>query len=464
MKQNNIHFIGIGGIGMSGLAEIMLSRGKRVTGSDVKGNALTERLKGKGAVIFEGHASEHLPEGTELVIRSSCIRRENPEIKEAELKGISVMTRGELLKEIMENSPLSVGVTGTHGKTTTSSMIAHIMENAGVCPTSIIGGTLEILGSNARDGKGGITVAEVDESDGFFRNMSTGIAVITNIEREHMENYGSMGDLLSAYKEFIGRIYPGGTLIYSGEDAILDFLSRDLPVRTVSFGIGGRHNVSCRIVTCAKSIEIELYVESVLRGMLKSPLIGKHNVKNMLAAYAACSAAGMPFADIAAGFLTFRGAGRRFEKIGKVCGVEVIEDYAHHPTELSAVIRAAKNYSDGRVVAVFQPHRHSRTSDLAEDFVNCFDGSDFLILTDVYSAHEDPVKGLGIRDIFDRIDRSRFREVALVSKEFIPDRVSDLVREGDTVLVLGAGDIREISPLILNSIKHRLEPVPGERP
>lgn len=439
---------------MSGLAEILLSRGKRVSGSDLRSNTLTDRLRARGAVITCGHCPENISGDTQLIVRSSCIREDNPEMIEAAGKGIPVVRRGELLGQLMNSAEVPVAVTGTHGKTTTSAIIAHVTESAGASPTSVIGGTIDILGSNARNGGGSVFVAEVDESDGYFRNISSRIAVITNVEREHMENYGSMDNLLAAYSEFIDRICPEGVLIYNGEDPVLEHLSRGARVKTLSFGMDpdGRYDISCRLRTCARSIEMEVYEGLSREGVLKSPLIGRHNAMNILAAFAACSRAGFSFKDIVDGVSSFKGAGRRFEKIGAARGVEVIEDYAHHPTELSAVIKAAREYSGGRVLSVFQPHRYSRTRDLAELFVECFNGTDVLILTDVYSAHEDRAEGAGIKDIYSRIDRSRFEHVDLLSKEEVPEKISRLAREGDTVLVLGAGDIREVSPLILQSV------------
>lgn len=437
---------------MSGLAEIMLSRGKRVSGSDLKGNPLTDRLCPRGAAISIGHFPENISGDTQLIVRSSCIRDDNPEIIEAGKRGIPVICRGELLKQLMDSSDMPIAVTGTHGKTTTSSIVSHVMESAGSSPTSVIGGTIDILGSNAKNGDGKALVAEVDESDGYFRNISSCIAVITNVEREHMENYGSMDNLLAAYGEFIDRIYPEGVLIYNGEDPFLDQLSRGARVKALSFGLDGQYDVRCRLLTCARSIEMEVSANSLGSGVLKSPLIGRHNAMNILAAYTACSQAGLSFEDIAEGVSSFQGAGRRFERIGSARGVEVIEDYAHHPTEISAVIKAAREYTGGRVLSVFQPHRYSRTNDLAELFVGCFNDTDILILTDIYSAHEDRVEGAGIKGIYDRIDRSRFEHLDLVPKGSVSEKIAHLAREGDTVLVLGAGNIREVSPLILESM------------
>jgi UDP-N-acetylmuramate--alanine ligase len=270
-----------------------------------------------------------------------------------------------------------------------------------------------------------------------------------------MEYYGSMESLLEAYGDFISRISPDGIFFYNGEDRSLVSLADRTKARRSDFGIDGHFKVTCSNYVCRKSIEFDLVVQGRICGRVKSPLIGRHNLMNILAAVSVCLELGMDFKDIAAAVETFRGVGRRFDKIGKIGTIEVVEDYAHHPTELLAVIRAAKNYGEGRVISIFQPHRYSRTNDLADDFVRCFYDSDVLILTDVYSADEEPVEGVEIRDIYDRIDRNRFEMLDFVKKEEIPDLVSRIVRDKDLVLVLGAGDIREISAPLIEMIEKR---------
>ena len=449
------HFIGIGGIGMSALADICLSMGDAVTGSDIRPNDLTRALEKKGAGVFRGHAAANVPQDAHTIVRSSCIRGDNPEMEEARRIGANIISRGELLREVMAASPFSIGVTGTHGKTTTSSLIAHIAECCGKDPTVIVGGEIDTLGGNSRAGRGGLLVAEVDESDGYFRCIAATCAVITNIEREHMENYGSMDDLIAAYREFAGRVPHGGSLVFNGEDSVLAELTRGILARLISFGLEGEFAFTGRRMSCDKGIDFDLIVRGEDSGRISTRLIGRHNVMNILAAAAACMEAGLDTEDIIAGVNSFRGVKRRFELIGKAGGVEVVEDYAHHPTEIRAVIGAAKKYSAGRVIAVFQPHRYSRTLDLVRDFKECFYGADVLFLTDIYSADEDIIPDIGAEDILRGIDRGRFESADLVKKEDIPRYVAGEVRENDLVLVLGAGDIREVSGSIVAEVREK---------
>ncbi len=447
-----IHFIGVGGIGMSALAHIMAARGTAVSGSDLTLNNLTEDLAEKGVAIFQGHAAGHLPEDADLVVVSSCIRDSNPELQKARKLNIQVVTRGELLNLLMYEAPVSIAVTGTHGKTTTSSLISYIMEKSGRNPTFVLGGEVQEIGGNAKCGGGDILVAEVDESDGFFREMGCTHGLITNVEREHMENYGSIENLHDAYREFVGRVSSDGMLFYNGEDPVLSDLVTGSSAPITSFGIEGDFDVTCEDQNWEGTISFELLSGGNRLGRIESSLLGRHNVMNILGAVAVSIEAGVEVKDIADAVRTFPGVSRRFDIVGTSGGIEVVEDYAHHPTELAAVIRAAKGYSRGRVVAVFQPHRHSRTNDLAEDFLGCFSDADILIMTDVYSAHEDPAEGVGIRDIWERMDKEKFEIFGFVEKSKIPGYIAGIVKENDTVLILGAGDIREIAVPVLKEI------------
>jgi UDP-N-acetylmuramate--alanine ligase len=448
-----IHFIGIGGIGMSALADVYLTAGSRVTGSDLRSNNLTEELCVKGAAIYEGHRAQNLPGDTDLAVRTTCIRDDNPEILRAGELGIPVIHRSELLQRVMEDTPVSIAVTGTHGKTTTSALMAYMAEFCGKDPTVLIGGEMDHFGSNAKTGKGKTVVAELDESDGYFRNISVHSAVVTNVEREHMEHFGSFDNLVAAYEEFISRISASGALVFNGEDELLTRLANSCPAEKISYGIDGDFDVTCRDFSCSKAIDLELIVKGKSYGRLASPLIGRYNLMNILGAAGLGIRLGYDMKGIAAAVRAFRGVKRRFETIGSVGDIKVIEDYAHHPTEVSAVIRAAKDFNAGRVIGIFQPHRHSRTNDLAKEFTDCFNDSDVLILTDVYSADEDPLEGVSIRDIYNRMDRGRFELLDFVKKEEIPGYVSRIVKEGDMVLVLGAGDIRDISKPLVSEIE-----------
>lgn len=454
--MKKIHFIGIGGIGMSALADICLARGDLVTGSDLRPNNLTDALSAKGAIVRGGHASENVPQSVDLVVRSSCIRSDNPEMIKAKKLNAPVILRGEMLKDILQGFSSSIGVTGTHGKTTTSSLIAHIAEFSGEDPTVILGGEVECFKGNSKSGKSGLAVAEVDESDGFFKNIGVTCAVVTNIEREHMENYGSWRKLVGAYMDFIAKISPWGLLVYNAEDAVVRRLAKRASVQTISFGISGDFDITCRNASYAASIEFDLIVRGKSCGKVKSSLIGRYNVMNILGAAAACIEIGISPEQIKEAIASFKGAKRRFESVGKVGTVEVVEDYAHHPTELKSVIKAAGDYSKGRVVTIFQPHRYSRTKDLMREFTSSFYGSDILLLTDIYSADEDAAGSVKIRDLYEAIDKKRFERFDLIDKKDIPEAVAGLVKEGDIVLVLGAGDIREISSSIVKRIEEAL--------
>lgn len=455
-KLNKMHFIGIGGIGMSALGGFYLARGVSVSGSELRPNNLTRGLEGKGAVIFSGHKPDNLEDDVDVVVTTNCIREDNPEIIKAKDKGMTIIRRSDLLGHVLGKSGSSVGITGTHGKTTTSALISSIMEHCGMDPTVLLGGEVDIFKGNMKYGREDLVVAEVDESDGLFENMSVKYAVLTNIEREHMEHYGDMDTLVKAYKGFISRIPEGGVLVYNGEDPVLDKLSACTNAKKISFGRAekGNYTYSSRDAYFSKSIRFALMISGEEKVTISSSLIGEHNVMNILAAVGICGHLGLDLRAVSEAVTVFKNAGRRFDLVGRTGGIEIYEDYAHHPTELKAVIRAAKDYSPGgRVIAVFQPHRHSRTHDLADDFLDCFNDASVLVLTDVYSADEDEFEGKGIMDIYRNIDKDRFTAVDLVDKDSIPAYISGIARDGDIVLILGAGDIRDIAGRTLKEVK-----------
>lgn len=450
-----LHFIGIGGIGMSALAKIAIEKGHRVSGSDLAPNDLIDRLNDQGVSISIGHGEMNMPEDAEIVIKSSCIRDNNPELKKARDLGIKIINRGDYLKMVMSEADIAIAVTGTHGKTTTSSLVAHILEYSGKSPTAIIGAEVEILGSNAKSGSSGIMVAEVDESDGLFRHMRSTYGVITNIEREHMENFGSMENLVDAYKAFISGIDPAGIYFYNGDDKLAAGISSAFSGKKVSFGLADENDVKASNIECRKAITFDLWMEGKKLCTVSSPLIGMHNVMNLLAAAAVCLEAGMDGDAISRAAPFFKGASRRFQLVDKVGDIEIIEDYAHHPTELAAIIKAAKDYTDGRVISIFQPHRFSRTKDLLDDFVDCFYEADVLILTDIYSAHEDEHEQGYLDTLMKRIDPGRFEDIVFVPIGGIPECVAGKVKGKDTVLILGAGDINMIAGDVVEKIRAR---------
>jgi UDP-N-acetylmuramate--alanine ligase len=452
-----IHFVGIGGIGMSALADVLIDRGVKVSGSDSAMNNLTRLLEAKGAKIAEGHRASNVPGDTDVVVRSTCIRNDNPEILEAESRGIKVISRGEMLKRMIEGFDVSIGVTGTHGKTTTSGLIAYIADQAGLDPTVLVGGEMERFGKNSRSGKGNTVVAEVDESDGYFRNIRLTHALVTNVEREHMEHYGSMRRLIDAYRLFIRRIAPEGVLVFNGDDKVLSSIAGEARAEKISFGFSAGNDAVCRVKEHKKRIEFDMYLKGKLLGTLCSPLVGSHNISNILGAATLCVRAGICPEMVVRAAELFPGVRRRFDTVGRVGSIRVIEDYAHHPTELRSVIRAARDFSEGRVFAIFQPHRYSRTFDLETEFAECFRGSDIFFLTDIYSAGEDPIEGSSIEGLFNAIDKSMFEDARMVKKENVPAVVSEMVRENDTILILGAGNLRDISGELTRSIRLRME-------
>ncbi len=455
-KFMKAHFIGVGGIGMSALADVLIDQGVEVSGSDTRLNNLTKMLSSKGASIFEGHASSNVPRDADVVVKSTCIREDNPEVLEARFAGIEVISRGEMLKYVIERASVSIGVTGTHGKTTTSGLISYITDHCGMEPTVLVGGEMERFGKNSRLGRGDVVVAEVDESDGFFREIPLTHAIVTNVEREHMEHYGTMERLLEAYRSFIGKVASKGILAFNGDDATLRDLVKSAKSEKLSFGLSGKHDASCAIKEHRKKIEFEMFLKGRSVGTVRSPLIGLHNVANILGASALCVEMGMSPERVFEAVEMFKGVKRRFDTVGRVGGIRIVEDYAHHPTELRSVIKAAKDFSEGRVLAVFQPHRYSRTFDLEAEFSECFYGSDVFFLTDIYSADEDPLEGASVERLFGAIDKSRFEDIRLLKKDSIPEAISDLVKENDTILILGAGDIREISGVLLENIRKKM--------
>jgi len=447
------HFVGVGGIGMSALAKVLLATGHSVSGSDLNLNNLTSDLEARGASIYKGHQKENVSSDTDLVVKSTCIRGDNPEIVAAIEHGIPVILRGELLRRVLAEHANSYGITGTHGKTTTTALVSHIIERSAQDPTVLIGGETALFKGNAKKGKSDIIVAEVDESDGYFRNISSKYVCITNIEREHMEHYKSMEDLLSAYVEFAGNMPKDGFLVMNGEDPFTREVFKDTKLKKVVFGINGDFDVTAKSYTCEKSIQFELWVKGQNMGTVESPLIGEYNIMNILAAVGMTYMSGFSLDAIKAAVKDFTGVKRRFDRIGNVNGIEVVEDYAHHPTEIRSVIKAAGKYAKGRVLTVFQPHRYSRTLDLMHEFTKCFYGSDILVLTDIYSAHEDKVGGVLTKDIYDAIDKRHFEKVGLMAKEEIPSYLAKRARSGDVILILGAGDVREISAPLVATIK-----------
>lgn len=439
-----IHFVGIGGIGMSGIAEVLLNHGYSVQGSDLKATKITDRLKALGAVIFEGQQADNL-EGAEVVVISSAIKTGNPELDAARAKGLPVVRRAEMLAELMRLKS-NVAVAGTHGKTTTTTMVAALLDEGAIDPTVINGGIIHAYGSNARMGQGEWMVVEADESDGTFNRLPATIAIVTNIDPEHMEHWGTIENLRKGFYDFVSNIpFYGLAVCCTDHPEVQALVGRITDRRVVTFGFNAQADVRAINLTYQAGVahfDIALQAEdSVIEGC-ELPMPGDHNVSNALAAVAVARHLGLKKDQIKAALKAFGGVNRRFTKVGEVNGVTIIDDYGHHPVEIAAVLRAARQATTGRVIAVHQPHRYSRLSHHFEDFCTCFNDADVVGISEVYAAGEDPIAGASHADLVAGLIRHGHRHARIVNSE---DDLERLVREqakpGDMVVCLGAGTI-----------------------
>ena len=467
-RTRRIHFVGIGGIGMSGIAELLANLGYEVSGSDARSSDITARLARLGVRIARGHEPAHVGDA-DVVVTSSAINAANPEVEEARRRRIPVIPRAEMLAELMRLR-YGIAIAGAHGKTTTTSMVALVLERAGMDPTAVIGGRLSAFGSNARLGGGDYMVVEADESDRSFLKLTPAIAVITNIDHEHMESYGSWEGLQQAFVDFANKVPFYGTVIACVDDGPVRSLLPRMTRRIVTYGPEG----SGATVT-ARNVTLEAFGSrcQVLHapgegriselGPLQLKVPGRHNLMNALAAVAVGLEVGVPFAKIAAGFEDFHGAERRFELRGEARGVMVVDDYGHHPTEIAAVIAAARSGIERRVVVVFQPHRYTRTRDLLDAFGEALAGADEIVLTDIYAAGEAPIAGATAEAVEAAVRRSG-RPVRLVKAlDDIPAAVAALARPNDLVITLGAGSIGTMPDRILDALKNAPTAAGGAR-
>jgi UDP-N-acetylmuramate--alanine ligase len=451
-RTRRVHFVGIGGIGMSGIAELLANLGYQVSGSDAKRSDVTARLERLGVRVDEGHDARHVGDA-DVVVVSSAVDAANPELAEARRRGIPVIPRAEMLAELMRLR-YGIAVAGAHGKTTTTSMIALVLEQAGLDPTAVIGGRLSAFGSNARLGRGEYMVAEADESDRSFLKLSPSIAVVTNLDREHMEAYGSVENLEQAFVDFANKVPFYGAVVACADDPMLASLLPRITRRLITYGLGTSADVVGRDVTLG-AFEARCRVARGLHelGKVSLKVPGRHNVQNALAAVAVGLELEVPFANIAAALAEFGGAERRFQRLGEAGGVMVVDDYGHHPTEISAVIAAARAGLTRRVVVVFQPHRYSRTRDLLDDFGPAFSGADEIVLTDIYAASEPPLPGITLESFADRVRQATSVPVHTVAAlGDLPAFVARRARPGDLVITLGAGSIGTVGPKILAAL------------
>lgn len=451
LEQKHIYFMGIGGIGMSGIAEILLDFGYQISGSDIKVSNVTERLQKKGAVIYIGQKAENITADIDAVVRSSAIRDNNPELLRAKELGIEILHRSQMLAILMEDKR-AICVAGAHGKTTTSSMIALMLELAGQDPTIVVGGEISQIGSNAKSGKSDILVAEADESDGSFLNLLPWMAVITNVEEDHLDHYKNLEEIRNAFIAFVQKTGEAGVAVLNFDCAETRNMAALVPGKIVSYGFADDAQIQGRNWRYEQGKNtVEVYRQGQLLGTLQLQVPGKHNISNGLAAIAAGLELGMSFTDIVAGLVQFGGARRRFQLLGRVQDIQVIDDYAHHPTEIAATIQAARGVHQGRLVAVFQPHRYSRTKFLADKFAESFHLADEVILTDVYAAGEDLSEGAESQVILDCMQQS----VRMVHREKLNAFLLEFVKPGDLVLMMGAGNIWQNSMQLVEDLKHK---------
>ncbi|HEX5068758.1 MAG TPA: UDP-N-acetylmuramate--L-alanine ligase [Vicinamibacterales bacterium] len=456
-RTRRVHFVGIGGIGMSGIAELLLNLGYEVSGSDVRRSDVADRLARLGARVAIGHEAANVGDA-DVVVVSSAVAATNPEVVEAKRRRVPVIPRAEMLAELMRLR-FGIAIAGAHGKTTTTSMIALILERAGLDPTAVIGGRLSAFGSNARLGRGEYMVAEADESDRSFLKLSPSIAVITNIDREHLEAYGSFDGLVDAFADFAGRVPFYGAVIACVDDPpVRDLLPR-LERRTITYGfsdgaaVQGLNPVSdgwsarCRIRYSIPGVPGGAGDGDIV---LKVP--GVHNLQNALAAVACTLDLGVSFSRIADALAGFAGAERRYELRGSAAGVTVVDDYGHHPTEIAAVLRAARSANPSRLVVVFQPHRYSRTRDLMDEFGPALALADVVVLTDIYAAGEAALPGITVEALAGAIRRHVGALHVVPPLTNVAQAVRDLVKPGDLVLTLGAGSIAAVGDQILGAL------------
>jgi UDP-N-acetylmuramate--alanine ligase len=463
-RTRRIHFIGIGGSGMSGIAELLKNLDYIVTGSDEKGSPTTERLASLGVRIDVGHAGVHV-HGADVVVVSSAVRATNVEVEEAHRRGIPVIPRAEMLAELMRLR-YAIAVAGAHGKTTTTSMIAFALERAGLDPTAVIGGRLSAFGSNARLGRGELMVAEADESDRSFLKLFPTVAVITNIDYEHLESYGSFDDLRQAFVDFANKVPFYGAVVCCADDENLAAVTRRMTRKVITYGMSDSADLTATDVVLAP-MSVKATVKRRARrsddqaktlvtlGHLELDVPGHHNLLNALAAIAVGLEIGVPFERLGPGLRQFKGAERRFEVRGEPRGILVVDDYGHHPTEIAAVLAAARTL-DRRIVVAFQPHRYSRTRALLDGFGPSLAAADAIVLTDIYPAGEDPLPGVSLEALASRVRSQVGVPVEVVPElEEVAPALARVARPGDVVVTLGAGSIAAVPDQLLTLLERR---------
>ena len=451
-STHRIHFIGVGGSGMSGLAEVLLNMGYQVSGSDLKATDVTDRLVSLGGRVFTSHAASNV-EGVQVVVYSSAIKPDNPELTRARADGIPVIPRADMLAELMRMK-YGVAVGGSHGKTTTTSMVAAVLQRGGLDPTIVVGGRLRTLGSNAKLGHGRFLVAEADESDGSFLRLAPAVTVVTNIDREHLDHYQDLDDVRQAFTYFANRVPFYGVAVLCADDEHVRSILPQVTKRHILYGTRPEAEIrgsALDLLPQGPRFRVEAAGRSL--GAIELQVPGRHNALNALAAVAVGLELEIAFAHIAEALAGFHGVGRRFELKGEIGGVRVIDDYGHHPTEIAATLAAAKGLG-GRVLVVFQPHRFTRTQLLQEEFGRCFADADRAWVLDVYAAGEAPIPGISGRTV---VDSARAQGAAHVDSAPTAGQAVEAVvaeaRAGDVVLTLGAGDVSKLGEILLSALQ-----------
>ena len=460
-KIQRIHFVGIGGIGMSGIAEVLLNLGYKVSGSDLKSSAITQRLAGMGATIYDGHRAENVA-GAEVVVTSTAVAADNPEVAEARAEHIPVIPRAEMLSELMRLK-YGVAIAGMHGKTTTTSMVAAVLAAGGLDPTVVVGGRVDAMGSNARLGKSHYLVAEADESDRSFLKLSPILAVVTNIDREHMDCYKNMRDVKRTFLEFMDRVPFYGMVVACNDDALLRGLLPQVRRRVMTYGTRrgsdfhikiGKPEMNSGDHQPLSRFAITYRGKNLGEFSLRVP--GSHNVLNATAAIAVGMGLDVPVEQIHTGLETFRGVDRRFQLRGTAGGVSVIDDYGHHPTEIRATLAAARQCGFRKIHVIFQPHRYSRTPLLMDEFAHAFDDADTLAVLDIYAASESPIPGVTGESLMRGIEGANHGCVRYApSFSDAVEMVASAAEEGDMILTLGAGSVSQLGPTIMERLKTR---------
>jgi len=461
-KIQQVHFVGIGGIGMSGIAEVLLNLGYKVSGSDLKSSPVTQRLAGLGAAVFDGHRAENIA-GAEVVVTSSAISSENPEVVEARKLHVPVIQRAEMLAELMRLK-YGIAIAGMHGKTTTTSMVAAVLAAGGLDPTVVVGGRVDALGSNARLGKSQYLVAEADESDRSFLKLSPILSVVTNIDREHMDCYRNMRDVKKTFLEFMDGVPFYGMVVVCNDDPLLRKILPQAQRRTVTYGTRRGSDFCIKLESgsspansTAKDRPLSRFRVSYQKrdlGEFTLHVPGLHNILNATAAIAVGVGLDVPVDAIRAGLDQFRGVDRRFQLRGRAAGISVIDDYGHHPTEIRATLQAARQYGFRKLHVIFQPHRYTRTRDLLEEFTMAFGDADSLFVLDIYAASEKPIEGISGESLARTIRQKTGKDVRYVASfAEAAGAVAAAAQDGDMILTLGAGNVSQLGPMILDNLK-----------